>query len=110
MTTRPESAISAKFIAALPPAPVFGAPGTVVTGGVTVVVPGAVISMVPETGSVVPLETDAAGVMNEPVEALVAVTPLGLTATVTLDPAGVADETLWDPLESTCRHASLSIL
>ena len=98
-STPAEIAKRAKFIAAFPPAPVLGAPGTavtgvVVTGVVPVPEPAAVTSTVPDTGSAEPLLIEAAGVINDPLDALVAMMPLGFTATVIDEPAGVAAATL----------------
>jgi hypothetical protein len=100
-STAAEIAKNAKFIPALPPAPVFGVPGTVVVTGDVPVVPvlvvvvfGAIISTVPEIGSAVPLLIEVVGVIAEPLEVLLAMMALGSTEIMTLEPVGVADETL----------------
>ena len=62
------------------------------------------------------LGTELAGLESPPVDATFAVTEQNTVRVVPsrvgheLDMSAVAAAILWDPLESTCRHASLSIL
>lgn len=83
-----------RFIVELPPAPVFGAPGTVVvvTGVVTVV--GVVISIVPLVGTAVPLLLMEAAGVNDPLDTPFASIDAGLTETVIELPAAVEGEML----------------